>query len=127
MATALWPIYRLLDLVVVKILAGADVPAGCHLGSNVVLPHGAKGVVISDTAVVGDRVTIYHQVTLPEGVAIGHDVWIAPGAKFAAHVTVGHFSKIAPNSFVDKDVPEGSIATGVPATTRRRSSFPDNT
>jgi serine O-acetyltransferase len=109
------------DLIVVKLLAGADIPAGCALGNDVVFPHGAKGVVISEDAVIGDRVTIYHQVTIPEGVRIEDDVWIAPGAKIAANVTIGRDSKIGPNSFVDGDVPERSIAVGVPASFRPRN------
>jgi serine O-acetyltransferase len=116
----LWPVYKALDLVFVKLLAGADIPAGCKIGTGVVFAHGGKGVVISDQAVIGDRVTIYHQVTIPDGVTIENDVWIAPGAKFAANVTIGRDSKIGPNSFVDSDVPEWSVAIGVPASSRPR-------
>jgi serine O-acetyltransferase len=118
----LWPVYRALDLVFVKLLAGADVPAGCRLGTGVVFAHGGKGVVISDQAVIGDHVTIYHQVTIPDGVTVEDDAWIAPGAKIAANVTIGRDSKIGPNSFVDKDVPARSVAVGVPASFRSRQS-----
>jgi serine acetyltransferase len=119
---ALWPAYRAFDLIFVKLLAGADIPAGCSLGAGVVFAHGGKGVVISDQATIGDRVTIYHQVTIPNGVHVEDDVWIAPGAKIAANVTIGRDSKIGPNSFVDADVPPLSVAVGVPASFRSRKS-----
>jgi serine O-acetyltransferase len=111
-----------MDLVVVKLIAGADIPATCVLGSNVILAHGGKGVVLSDEANLGDRVTIYHQVTVARHAQIGNDVWIGPGARILENVTVGDWVKIGANAVVNSDVPAHSTAVGVPARILKRES-----
>jgi serine O-acetyltransferase len=111
----LWPVYRAVDLLLVKLLVGADIPAGCKLGSSVILAHGGKGTVLSDEAIIGDRVTIYHQVTVGRYAKIGNDVWIGPGAKILENVTIGDSVKIGANAVVNHDVPDYSTAVGVPA------------
>jgi serine O-acetyltransferase len=110
-----WPIYRILDLIVVKLIVGADIPAGCVFGDGCVLGHGAKGVVLSDEAIFGDRVTIYHQVTVARHARVGNDVWIGPGAKILENVVIGDHVKIGANAVVSRDVPANATAVGVPA------------
>lgn len=111
----LWPLYRAIDLVVVKLMANADVPAECVIGTKFVLAHGGKGTVLADSATIGDRVTVYHQVTVARGATISHDVWVGPGAKILEGVSVGHDVKIGANAVVNADIPAGCTAVGVPA------------
>ena len=86
------------------------------------MDHG-MGIVIGETSIIGDNVTIYHGVTLG-GVSlakgkrhptIGNNVLIGAGAKILGNITIGDNSKIGANSVVLKAVPENSVAVGIPA------------
>lgn len=99
-----------------------DIHPGATIGRRVFIDH-AVGVVIGETAVIGDDVLIYQQVTLG-GVSttkgkrhptVGNNVVIGAGAKVLGNITIGDNSKIGANSVVIKDVPENSTAVGIPA------------
>ena len=88
------------------------------------------GVVIGETAEIGDDVLIYHGVTL-EGTGkdkgkrhptIGNGVVIGAGAKVLGPIKVGDNAKIGANAVVVKDVPEGATAVGIPAKNIIRTS-----
>lgn len=116
-----WIIYRLFDYFLVRTFLGSEFPAQAKIGKNLKLPHGGKGIIIEKNVVIGDNVTIYHQVTLGinhhAGVSpkIGNNVFIGAGAKILGEVTVGDESKIGANAVVIKNVPINSTAVGVPA------------
>lgn len=102
---------------------GIEIHPGAKIGNRVFIDHG-MGVVIGETAEVGDDVTIYHGVTLggvgtQKGVkrhpTIGNNVMIGAGAKVLGPINVGDNSKIGANSVVLEDVPENSTAVGAPA------------
>jgi serine O-acetyltransferase len=102
-------------------ITGIDIHPGAKIGSDFFIDHG-KGVVIGETAEIGDNVTIYQGVTLG-GVSlertkrhptIGNNVVIGAGAKILGPITIGDNSKIGANSVVIKDVPPNSIVVGVP-------------
>jgi len=126
-ATVLWPVYKLVDLVLVKLVIGADLPASACIGGGLVLDHGGKGVMLNEHLVIGTGVTIYHQVTIgwkevrdrhlehPVPV-IGDNVVIGAGAKVLGGITVGNGAIIGANAVVLIDVPAGAVAAGVPAT-----------
>lgn len=122
----LWVVYRLLDLVFVKIACGADIPASCHIGPRLALKHGGNGVVLHDYAVIGSDVTMFHQVTIGANLParpgrvvgapkIGDRVFIGAGAKILGPVTLGDGCVIGANAVVLTDVPPGATAVGVPA------------
>ncbi|MCS4484911.1 serine O-acetyltransferase [Gleimia sp. 6138-11-ORH1] len=101
---------------------GIDIHPGAELGRRVFIDHGT-GVVIGETAVVGEDVVIFHGVTLG-GVAmvkgkrhptVGSHVMIGAGAKILGPITVGDSSKIGANAVVVKDVPAEHVAIGIPA------------
>lgn len=80
------------------------------------------GIVIGETSIIGNDVTIYHGVTLG-GVSlfkgkrhptINDNVIIGAGAKVLGNITIGNNSKIGANSVILKDVPENSVAVGIP-------------
>lgn len=99
-----------------------DIHPAATIGRRLFIDH-AMGVVIGETAVIGDDVTIYQQVTLggveltkvkrhptlEDGVVVG------AGAKVLGNITIGKNAKIGANSVVVKDVPAGSTAVGIPA------------
>ena len=117
--------FRVLSRVIMglsQILTNIDIHPAARIGRRVFIDHGI-GVVIGETAVVGDDVTIYQGVTLG-GVnlakgkrhpTIEDGVVIGSGAKVLGNITVGANSKIGANSVVIKNVPADSTAVGIPA------------
>ncbi len=105
-----------------QFLTTVDIHPGAKIGRRVFIDH-ATGVVIGETAEVGDDVLIYQQVTLG-GVSLSsgkrhptieNNVIIGAGAKVLGNITIGRDSKIGANSVVIKDVPPESTAVGVPS------------
>lgn len=107
---------------------GVEIHPGAVLGSGVFIDH-ATGVVIGETAEVGDNVTIYHGVTLggtsldriKRHPTVGDDVTIGAGAKVLGAITIGAGSQIGANSVVVKSVPAGAVVVGVPGQTVNRT------
>jgi serine O-acetyltransferase len=104
-----------------RILTGVEVHPGAVLGPGLFIDH-ATGVVIGETAEVGEDVTIYHGVTLGgTGVetgkrhpTIGDRVTIGAGAKVLGPIKVGDDSRIGANAVVVKEVPSSAVVVGVP-------------
>lgn len=102
-------------------LTGVEIHPGAVLGEGVFIDH-ATGVVIGETAEVGDNVTIYHGVTLggtsldggKRHPTVGDGVTIGAGAKVLGAITIGSESQIGANSVVVKSVPPGAVVVGVP-------------
>lgn len=106
---------------IVRGLTGIEIHPGAKIGSSFFIDHG-MGVVIGETAELGNRVTIYHGVTLG-GVSmkrgkrhptIGDDVVIGAGAKILGAIIIGNRCRIGANSVVVKPVPSDSVVVGVP-------------
>ena len=104
-------------------LTGIEIHPGATIGDNVFIDHG-MGVVIGETAEVGDGCTIYQGVTLGgtslyKGVkrhpTLGRNVVVSAGAKVLGGFTVGDNAKVGSNAVVIKPVPEGATAVGIPA------------
>jgi serine O-acetyltransferase len=103
-------------------LTGIEIHPGATIGRNFFIDHG-MGVVIGETASIGDDVTIYHGVTLG-GVSlvegnrhpqVGNNVIIGSGAQLLGPIIVGDNARIGSNAVVVKDVPENATMVGVPA------------
>lgn len=102
-------------------MTGVEIHPGAVLGNNLFIDH-ATGVVIGETAEVGDNVTIYHGVTLggtsldavKRHPTVGNNVTIGAGAKVLGNITIGDDSQIGANSVVVKPVPPGAVVVGVP-------------
>ncbi len=99
-----------------------DIHPGARFGSGVFMDH-ATGIVVGETAQVGDDVSMLHGVTLGGTGAergdrhpkIMRGVLLGAGAKVLGNVTIGEYAKVASGSVVLKDVPPGCTAAGVPA------------
>jgi len=102
-------------------LTGVEIHPAAVLGRGVFIDH-ATGVVIGETAEVGDNVTIYHGVTLggtnldrvKRHPTVEDNVTIGAGAKVLGAITIGEGSQIGANSVVIKPVPPGAVVVGVP-------------
>jgi serine O-acetyltransferase len=103
-------------------LTGIEIHPGATIGRRFFIDHG-MGVVIGETAEIGDDVTMYHGVTLGgtswrEGKrhpTLGNGVVIGAGAKILGPILIGAGAKIGSNAVVVKDVPAGATAAGIPA------------
>ena len=106
---------------VTRFTTGIEIHPGAKIGKRFFIDHG-MGVVIGETAVVGDNVLIYQGVTLggtglvkgKRHPTIGNNVVIGGGAKVLGNITVGDNSYIGSNAVVIKDVPANSTVVGVP-------------
>jgi len=107
---------------VARFLTGIEIHPGATIGRRVFIDHG-MGVVIGETAEIGDDCTLYHGVTLG-GVSwnkgkrhptLGKGVVVGAGAKILGPFTVGDGAKVGSNSVVVKAVPEGATVVGIPA------------
>ena len=115
-----WPA-RLLAYVS-RAVTGVEIHPGAHIGRRFFIDHGV-GVVIGETAIVGEDVMLYQGVTLggtsghrvKRHPTLGDHVMVGAGAKILGDVHVGSNVKIGANSVVVKDVPTGAVATGIPA------------
>lgn len=107
---------------VTRFLTGVEIHPGASIGRRLFIDHG-MGVVIGETAVVGDDVTIFHGVTLggagtrpgKRHPTVGDRVLIGAGAKVLGDVTLGDDAKIGAGSVVVKDVAAGVTVVGIPA------------
>lgn len=99
-----------------------DIHPAARIGKGIFIDH-ATGIVIGETAVVGDDVSMLHNVTLggngketgDRHPKIGNNVLLAAGAKVLGNIHVGHCSKVAAGSVVLRDVPNNKTVAGVPA------------
>ena len=103
-------------------LTGIEIHPGAKIGCRVFIDHG-MGVVIGETAVIGDDCTLYHGVTLggtswkkgKRHPTLGNGVVIGAGAKILGPITVGDGARVGSNSVVLKNVPAGATVVGIPS------------
>jgi serine O-acetyltransferase len=130
LAHRLWerPAYKLPARIlsnVTRTLTGVEIHPGATIGRRFFIDHG-MGVVIGETAIVGDDVMLYHDVTLggrslakvKRHPTVGDRVTIGSGARVLGDVTLGDDSQVGANSVVTKDIPAGAVAVGIPAQIR---------
>ena len=103
-------------------LTGIEIHPGAVIGRRFFIDHG-MGVVIGETALIGDDCTLYHGVTLggtswnkgKRHPTLANGVVVGAGAKILGPITIGMGARIGSNAVVVKDVPEGATAVGIPA------------
>jgi len=104
-----------------RFFTGIEIHPAAEIGNGLFIDHG-MGVVIGETSIIGNNVTMYHGVTLG-GVSlergkrhptIGDEVVIGAGAQILGAITIGNCSRIGANAVVVKDVPPDSVVVGVP-------------
>lgn len=104
-----------------RLVSNVDIHPGATIGSGFFIDHGA-GVVIGETAEIGNGVTLYHGVTLggtswspgKRHPTVGDNTLIGAGAKILGPITIGHNVRIGANAVVISDVPPGMTVVGMP-------------
>ena len=105
-----------------RFATGIEIHPGAQLGRRVVIDHGL-GVVIGETAVLGDDAYLYHQVTLGTASTakgkrhptVGRNVILGAGAKILGNIVVGDGARVGANAVVVSDVEPGQTVVGIPA------------
>ncbi len=113
----------------VRFFTGIEIHPGATIGRRLFIDHG-MGVVIGETAEVGDDVIMYHGVTLggtssrheKRHPTIGDHVMIGAGAKILGAVTIGDNCAVGANAVVVVDAPADSVLTGIPARPRPKTA-----
>lgn len=114
-----------------RFFTGIEIHPGATIGKGLFIDHG-MGVVIGETAEIGDNVTLFHGVTLggtgkdtgKRHPTVGNNVIIGSGAKVLGPILIGDGVKIGANSVVLKDVPANCTAVGIPAKFIYKKSAP---
>ena len=110
---------------------GVDIHPAARIGAGVMIDH-ATGIVIGETAVVGDNVSILHNVTLggtgkeagDRHPKVGHGVLLGAGATILGNILVGDGAQVTACSVVLKDVPPYTVVSGVPAKPIGKLTYP---
>lgn len=111
-----------------RFLTGIEIHPGAIIGKRLFIDHG-MGIVIGETAEIGDDVRMFHGVTLggrgsetgKRHPTIGNHVLLSAHVQVIGNVTIGNFSKIGAGAVVLKDIPTGVTAVGIPAQVVKRT------
>ena len=111
-----------------RFLTGIEIHPGAQIGRRFFIDHG-MGVVIGETAIIGDDCLLYHQVTLggtslqkaKRHPTLGNGVLIGMGAKILGDIKIGDGCKIGANAVVNKDIPSNCTVVGIPGRIVRRN------
>jgi serine O-acetyltransferase len=106
---------------IARFLTGIEIHPGARIGKSFFIDHG-MGVVIGETAIVGDNVLLYQGTTLggtgketgKRHPTLGNNVVVGAGAKILGNITIGDNSYIGANAVVIKNVPQNSTVVGIP-------------
>ena len=119
---------------VARFFTGVDIHPAARIGRRLFIDH-ATGLVVGETAEIGDDVTLYHGVTLggtttqkgKRHPTLGNRVIVGAGAKVLGPVTIGDDARIGSNAVVLKDVPQKATAVGIPAriVTAKKNAEPE--
>ena len=113
-------------------LTGIEIHPAAKIGRRFFIDHG-MGVVVGETAEIGDDCTLYHGVTLggttwkkgKRHPTLGNDVVVGAGAKVLGPIIIGPGARIGSNAVVVKDVPPGATVVGIPGRVVKRAAAPD--
>ncbi len=105
-----------------RFLTGIEIHPAAKIGKRLFIDHG-MGIVIGETTIIGNNVSIFHGVTLggtgkskgKRHPTLEDNVMVSAGAKILGNITIGENSKIGANAVILKDIPKNATAVGIPA------------
>lgn len=117
-----WKTLALISGQICKVFTGVEIHPQAQIGRHLFIDHGT-GIVIGQTAIIGDDVTLFHGVTLgalentceKRHPTIKDNVTIGAGAKVLGNITIGNNVKIGANAVVVNDIADNKTAVGIPA------------
>jgi serine O-acetyltransferase len=117
---------------IARFLTGIEIHPGATIGRRFFIDHG-MGVVIGETAEIGDDCTLYHGVTLggttwnkgKRHPTLGDNVVVGAGAKILGPITLGTGARVGSNAVVTKDVPAGATVVGIPGKVVKKKQAED--
>lgn len=118
---------------ITRIFTGIEIHPAAKIGRRLFIDHG-EGIVIGATAIIGDDVLMYQQVTLggtgketgKRHPTIGNNVIIGAGAKILGNITIGDHVRIGAGSVVIEDVPKNSTVVGIPGRVVHRTEIDED-
>jgi serine O-acetyltransferase len=91
------------------------IPPSATIGSRLVLPHHGFGVVMNNDVIIGDDAIIFHNSTFGNSeICAGNSLYVGAGAAIIGPVVIGDNVAIAPNAYVNRDVPNNALVIGNP-------------
>jgi serine acetyltransferase len=123
---------RLLHVLWIEILMGAQIPPEASIGCPLYIPHGGRGVIIHPNSRIGDGVTLYHRVTIgvrntaDRAPTLQDGVFVGAGASIIGSVTVGVGAQVGAGAVVVRDVGGNETVVGIPATSPPEDPSPGN-
>jgi len=113
-----------------RFLTGIEIHPGARIGRQLFIDHG-MGIVIGETANIGNDVTLYHGVTLggtslssgKRHPSLADGVMVGAGAKILGPISIGKNAKIGANAVITKDIPAAATAIGVPGQIRQKAAI----
>jgi serine O-acetyltransferase len=121
--STLWIFYKIMNFIFFTALNNCEIPAKVQIGKGLRIGHNGRCVVIHPNCILGENVTILHEVTVgttftdgQHGVPnIGNNVLLGVGSKLLGKLSIGDNVKIGANAVVTKDIPSNCVAVGIPA------------
>jgi serine O-acetyltransferase len=113
-------VHGVLDFLWTRAIMGAELPRSVSAGPGLVLHHAGRGVIMFPTAVLGDDVTLFHQVTLgirgsQAAPRLETGAYVGAGAKVLGDITLGTWCRVGANAVVTTDVAPRTTVVGIPA------------
>lgn len=106
---------------IVEVITSSSLPSRCRIGGGLRIQHFGQ-IMIHDSVKIGENATIYNGVTIglqhdtdTQGPVLGDNVYVGTGAKILGPVKIGNNVSVGANAVVIRDIPDNSIAVGIPA------------
>lgn len=99
---------------IIRIIYNCQIHPSAEIGKPAHFGHGLN-IVIGQNATIGNKINITHNCTIAAGTIIGNNFFMGPGAVIVESIKIGNNVRIGANAVITQDVPDNTLATGIPA------------